>query len=291
LAITIDETLVSRLISEQFPALGDLPIRPVAKQGWDNRTFRLGEKLSIRLPSEEGYAAAVEKEAIALTALAPYISVPLPQIYAMGEPTEFYPLPWSIRYWQSGETLEVAPPRDRSAFAVQLAKLLIELRNAPATKTLEAGVHSFYRGCHPTIYENEVHHCLDLLKLQIDAEKCLAIWQSSIQSTWSHPPVWFHGDIAVGNILMHDGKISALIDFGTCGVGDPACDYAIAWTYFTEPERAQFQSTLQIDQGTWQRAKAWALWKSLVTLSGRSSPDQNGIHARTLKEILNEPVV
>lgn len=288
MAFTIDDKLVRLLISEQFPQLQDLTIQPVERQGWDNRTFRLGEELSIRLPSEEGYAPAVEKESIALTALAPHLSVPLPQIYALGKPTELYPLPWSIRYWQSGETLEVAPPRDKDAFAIQLAKLLIELRNAPANKTLEAGAHSFYRGCHPTIYENEVHQSLNLLENQINTASCLAIWQSSTGSKWSHPPVWFHGDIAVGNILMHDGEISALIDFGTCGVGDPACDYAIAWTYFTKAERAQFQSTLQIDQGTWQRAKAWALWKSLVTLAGLSSPDQNGVQARTLKEILDE---
>nr|WP_255769364.1 aminoglycoside phosphotransferase family protein [Maritalea mediterranea] len=276
------------MIERQFPGLSHLPVRPVSKQGWDNRTFRLGNNLAVRLPSEAGYAAAVKKEATALAALGPYLPVDIPKVYALGEPSEVYPLPWSIRHWLDGETLENAPPSDRTRFATQLATILIALRTAAPDNALGAGEHSFHRGCHPNIYEDRVIKSLNILNDQVDANACWQIWQITTQSQWLEAPVWIHGDIAVGNILMSKDQITALIDFGTCGVGDPACDYAIAWTYFNADERPHFKETLHIDEDTWHRAKAWALWKALVTLAGLSSPDENGVQAKALAEVLNE---
>lgn len=288
MTIHIDEQLVRSLIRQQFPKFSDLPIHAVAKQGWDNRTFRLGGDLAVRMPSEESYAPAVNKEVTALATLEPHLSVAVPKVFALGQPSDAYPLPWSIRHWLGGETLEDAPPNNKIAFATQLATVLIELRSAPPAAALAAGEHSFYRGCHPRIYENEVVKSLEILKQNIDSAQSMRIWQAAIKGDWCHEPVWFHGDIAVGNILMQNSEISALIDFGTCGVGDPACDYAVAWTYFNAVERAHFKHTLQVDDDTWQRAKAWALWKSLATLAGLSSPDQNGVQAHALQEILRE---
>ena len=286
--IEIDSSLVQSLIVQQFPDLGDLPLTPVRKQGHDNRTFRLGGKLTVRLPSHPSYANAVEKEAKALKALGDHLSVDIPALFALGQPCKDYPMPWSIRYWLEGNTLEETQDPDNYSLARALGAVLVELRSVPTDTSLSAGKHSFYRGCHPGVYSDEVVDSLRRMDDPAKTKQCLEIWYRGTMSVWSHAPVWFHGDIAVGNILMRGDKMSALIDFGTCGVGDPACDFAIAWTYFDASEREYFKEIVSPDNDTWNRAKAWALWKALVSLTGLSAPDINGVQARALNEILNE---
>lgn len=284
----INDSLVRKLVAQQFPHLCDLSVRPIRKQGWDNRTFRLGDELSVRLPSKPSYAAAVQKEAIALSALSSSLSVAIPEVIALGEPSEDYPLPWSIRRWIVGKTLEDTQILDRRSLAKAVGTILVELRSAHVSIDLLAGKHSFYRGCHPSVYGDEVVKSLNILNGQIDTKRCLDIWQNGMTSAWTAEPIWFHGDIAVGNVLMAGKSVKALIDFGTCGVGDPACDFAIAWTYFDANERQHFRDAIKVDDDTWHRAKAWALWKALVSLTELSSPDTSGIHARALNEVLIE---
>jgi aminoglycoside phosphotransferase (APT) family kinase protein len=284
----IDTALAQSLIVQQFPHYADLPITAVPLQGWDNRSFRLGAELTLRLPANPSYAAAVQKEAQALTALAPHFPLALPEVVALGRPTAAYPMPWSIRRWIKGETLAQSPITDRAAFAKSLAATLNALRAAPTAPAFTAGKHSFFRGCHPSVYGDEVITSLQTLGPKVDAPRCLQIWRAGMTSAWAAPPVWFHGDIAAGNLLVNNGQLTALIDFGTCGIGDPACDLTIAWTYFSPAEREIFQQALGLDPATWARARAWALWKALVTLAGLSSPDQNGTQSRALTALLDE---
>ncbi|MEP5151499.1 aminoglycoside phosphotransferase family protein [Planktotalea sp.] len=290
MTIQINTSLVRRLIDAQFPEYTHLPIRAVPEQGNDNRTFRLGDQHSIRLPSNSSYASAVAKEATALKSIKPVFSLDVPDVVAMGQPSEDYPLPWSIRRWIDGVTWQTTEVKDKRALAKSLGGILKELRAIPTLPTLFAGQHSFYRGCHPSAYSDEVIKSLGILNDTELTQQCLRIWQRGLTTVWTHDPVWFHGDIAVGNVLMNEQNITALIDFGTCGVGDPACDYAIAWTYFDAETRAHFREAIEIDDGTWQRAKAWALWKALVSLTGLSAPDTHGIQKRALKEICDEGV-
>ena len=284
----IDGSIVQNLIAQQFPDLSNLPVIPIKKQGHDNRTFRLGDELSVRLPSKSSYADAVQKEAMALVVLGGQLSVDVPEIVALGEPSNEYPLPWSIRRWLAGTTLEDTQVLDRRSLARTFGALLVELRFIPADINLSAGKHSFYRGCHPSVYGDEVVKSLRKMDAQTKTEHCLEIWQKGTESAWSNSPVWFHGDVAIGNVLMTDDKVSALIDFGTCGVGDPACDFAIAWTYFDAVERQIFRDAIKVDDGTWHRAKAWALWKALVSLTGLSGPDIEGVQSRALDQILSD---
>jgi len=284
----IDEHLVARLVHQQFPHLSRLPIAPVSKQGWDNRTFRLGDDLSVRLPSNPSYADAVRKEADALAVLGKDLSVEVPEVVSVGEPSEAFPLPWSIRRWVSGNTLENTIGIDRDSFAVSLGNALAELRTIPTSHGPYAGKHSFYRGCHPSVYGDEVQKSLEILEDMADTALCLDIWKRSVRSAWKGEPVWFHGDVAIGNIIVHNNAVKALIDFGTCGIGDPACDFVMAWTYFDVESRSVFRSACAIDEDTWQRARGWALWKALVCLSGLSSPDTDGVQARALQEICDE---
>lgn len=287
----IDADLVRRLVATQFPDWAGLPVREVAHQGWDNRTFRLGDDLSVRLPSAAGYVPAVEKEQRVLPYLAARLGVPVPQPVALGSPDADYPFPWSVRRWLVGSVPMDVPDLDRARLAADVATVLVQLRAVPAGPGPAAGAHSFHRGAHPSHYAAEVVAALDTLGSDVDRRACEAVWGAATRSTWSGPPVWFHGDVAPGNLLVDDaGRLSAVIDFGTCGVGDPACDLVLAWTFLDHGARRVFHDAVGLDAGTWARARAWALWKSLIMLAGSAGPGDAAEHRAVLDAVLADPV-
>jgi aminoglycoside phosphotransferase (APT) family kinase protein len=284
---TITTDLVRALIAEQFPRWSDLPVTPVPRQGWDNRTFRLGDQLSVRLPSAEGYVAAVEKENRWLPELAGHLPLPVPSPVAVGRPGAGYPYPWSVRQWLAGDTLEDAAAVDRLRLARDLGEFLTVLRQAPVSGP-PGGRHSFFRGCHPSAYADEVERALKDLGNAVDVRACRAVWAEAMDSSWESAPVWFHGDIAVGNLLVRDGRLAAVIDFGTCGVGDPACDLVIAWNTLVGAERAAFRDAVGLDRQTWRRARGWALWKALIMLA---APGAAPAWRDVVDQVLADPVV
>jgi aminoglycoside phosphotransferase (APT) family kinase protein len=285
----ISTALVEALIAEQFPQWRSLPVRPVPRQGWDNRTFRLGDHLSVRLPSADGYVAAVEKENRWLPELAKHLPLPVPSPVAAGRPGAGFPFPWSVRNWLDGDPLSDAAAVDRDKLITDLAGFLAALRQAPAHGPA-GGRHSFYRGCHPSAYSEDVERSLELLGDTVDAAACRAVWAQALTSAWPSAPVWFHGDIAVGNLLVRDGRLAAVIDFGTCGVGDPACDLVIAWNSLTAAERPTFHEAVGLDPDTWRRARGWALWKALIQLARPGGPGPAGDWEPILAEVLACPV-
>ncbi|MHA7261840.1 aminoglycoside phosphotransferase family protein [Arthrobacter sp. TMN-37] len=285
---TIDAGLVRTLIADQFPQWRHLRVEPVERQGWDNRTFRLGDELSVRLPSAERYAAGIAKEDHVLPRMADRLPTAVPEAVASGRPGSAYPFPWSVRRWLEGETVSDSPDVDRVHFAADLGRLLRALRAVPTEGGPAAGRHSFFRGCHPGVYEDQVEAALAVLAGEVDTSACRRIWRTAAGSEWDREPVWFHGDVAEGNLLVWDGRLSAVIDFGTCGVGDPACDLVMAWTYFTGAERQAFRAAAGLPAEEWQRARGWALWKALVTMAGLSGPDDR--QRAVLAEVLADPV-
>lgn len=287
----INASLVSRLVAEQFPQWRALPVREVDRQGWDNWTFRLGDDLSVRLPSGAVYAAAVAKEERALSFLDGALSLPVPSLMGIGVPSEDYPYPWSVRNWLPGDTIGGTPGLDQDRLAQALGTWLTSLRSQATGAGSVAGRHSHFRGCHPSVYSDQVEVALRELDARIDRGLCREIWLTGTTSVWKAEPVWFHGDFAEGNLLVADGQLSAVIDFGTCGVGDPACDLVIAWTYFTGAHRAVFREYAGLEDDAWERARAWALWKALATMVGLSSPDPGGTQTRILAEVLADPLV
>lgn len=261
----IDAALVRRLIAQQFPQWADLPVTPVKIDGWDNRTYRLGTELTARLPTHESYTAAIDKEHEWLPVLAPYLPVAIPEAVAKGSPGEGYPYHWAIRRWIDGETATVENIADLDEFARSIAEFILALQSVDATGGPVAGAHSFYRGAPPEYYHDETVEALAVLKGRIDADLAREVWDAALATSWDRPPVWFHGDIASGNLLVRDGRLSAVIDFGTSGVGDPACDLVIAYTFFAGDSRETFRAAVGQDRDTWARARGWALWKALIT--------------------------
>ena len=267
----IDAALVERLVAAQFPQWAGLPVRPVEVDGWDSRTYRLGEDLTVRLPSHPAYAAAVAKEQEWLPRLAPYLPVPVPVPVGRGRPGCGYPHPWTVNRWLPGTTAVRAGLGDLDAFAADLAAFLVALRAVDAAGGPPAGDHSFHRGGDLAVYDAETRICLTRLGDRPWATVALEVWEAALDSRWTAAPVWVHGDVATGNLLVRDGHLSAVIDFGTSAVGDPACDLVIAWTFLPDHAREAFRAGVDLDDGTWARARGWALWKALPSPAAKSA--------------------
>ncbi|MEV0295417.1 aminoglycoside phosphotransferase family protein [Nocardia sp. NPDC050710] len=285
----IDARLAQGLVARQFPRLAHLPVVPVSRQGVDNRTFRLGDRLSVRLPAGDRYALAVEKEHRWLPRLAPGLPLPIPQPVAQGMPAREYPYPWSIYRWLDGSPVTDTAVCDRIAFATALGEFLAALRRQDPADAPLPGPHSWFRGAPVSTYAAETHRALDALGVEINRADVERVWDDAQRSTWTGAPVWFHGDIATGNLLVEHGRLSAVIDFGTCGVGDPACDTTIAWTYLADDSRAAFRAALGVDAATWSRGRGWVVWKTLITLVGELERDDRS-GARRSRAVLDRVV-
>ena len=286
----IDAALVRRLLSDQFPQWQHLPVTPVEADGWDNRTYRLGEDMTVRLPTAPGYVAAVAKESRWLPVLAPGLPVRVPSLLGVGEPSDGYPFPWSVRGWLSGDTAQVGDLGDPVRFAVSVGEFLVALQACDPAGGPAAGEHSFHRGTSPAHYDSEVRSCLAKLEGRIDTARAAAVWEAALAADWTGEPVWFHGDVAAGNLLVEGGALTAVIDFGTAGVGDPACDLAIAWTLFSGRSRKAFRAAASQDQATWVRARGWVLWKAMVGLAGSMGIDVERAEAeqRLIADLLDD---
>ncbi|MEO6084926.1 MAG: aminoglycoside phosphotransferase family protein [Umezawaea sp.] len=284
----IDAALVKRLIAAQFPRWSDLEVTPVAVDGWDNRTYRLGDDMTVRLPTAAGYVPAVAKENRWLPRLAPALPVAVPAVLAEGVPGEGYPFPWSVRAWLPGRTAELEHIDDLTQFAISVAEFIRALQRCDTTDGPLAGEHSFYRGASPGHYDDETRRSLAALDGRVDTARAAAVWRAALATEHSGAPVWFHGDIAVGNLLVADGKLTAVIDFGTSGVGDPACDLVIAWTMFSGDSRRAFRRTVDLGGDTWARARGWALWKALLVLARcvDSDHERAAVHWHVIDEVL-----
>ncbi|WP_300574371.1 aminoglycoside phosphotransferase family protein [Phenylobacterium sp.] len=285
--VKVDEATVAALVADQFPQWADLPITRVRPGGWDNRTFRLGADLLVRMPAAAHYLDQVEKEQIWLPRLAPRLPLPIPAPVGVGAPGHGYPFPWSICAWIAGETVAAIDGLDHGVLAEDLADFLLALHAIDASEGPAAGPHNFHRGGDPAVYDGQTRAAVETLAGQIDGAAALALWDEALATRWTAPPVWIHGDVAPGNLLVRDGRLAAVIDFGTCGVGDPACDLAFAWTVLNETARETFRQRLALDDAAWLRGQAWALWKALIVVAGASGvhTHERDLHLRVLRRL------
>jgi aminoglycoside phosphotransferase (APT) family kinase protein len=171
-------------------------------------------------------------------------------------------------------------------FATTLAQFLVALRRIDAAGGPPPGPHNFFRGGPPTTYDGETRQAIAALDGKIDVGAVTAVWEAALAAAWRGSPVWLHGDVDAGNLLVESGRLSAVIDFGSSGVGDPACDLSIAWTLFEGESREAFREALSVDQATWARGRGWTLWKALITLAGL--PDANARAARRHRRVIDE---
>lgn len=209
----------------------------------------------------------------------------------MGAPGCGYPWRWSIYRWIEGECASAAQVNDLSALPMTLAGLLSALQRISSRDGPRPGPHNFYRGGELSTYDGEAREALDVLGDRVDVEAITRLWEEALATTGDGDPVWVHGDVAPGNLLIRDGRLAAVLDFGSAGVGDPACDLAIAWTFLDAGGRRAFRRALDLDDATWTRAQGWALWKAVITLAGRPGTDPAAVEGagRTLEAIRSDP--
>ncbi|MCF6767594.1 aminoglycoside phosphotransferase family protein [Thiotrichales bacterium 19S11-10] len=284
----INIELAKKLIHIQFPEYDNLPIVPVIKQGHDNKTYRVGSDMLIRMPTAESYALKVPIEQELLPKLAKHLSVEIPIPIKMGLPTDDYPYPFSIYKWLNGKSANHLSFDDKTLenIAFKLANFLKELQKITGFQGPEPGQHNWWRGDHVSVYDEGARNQIANLVGIIDSNKALDLWEQACATKWERSPVWIHGDFAVGNILIKDNKLSGVIDFGGIAMGDPACDLVIAWTFLKGNSRRIFQEAMELDNETWLRAKAWALWKATYELC--NSPNKSSMDVTLQIKIINE---
>jgi aminoglycoside phosphotransferase (APT) family kinase protein len=262
--VETDAALMRRLLAGQFPQWAALAIEPVESYGTDHAIYRLGDELAARLPRIGWATGQAAKEALWLPRLAPHLPLAVPVPVAMGRPAEGYPFDWSVCTWLPGDTAN-GTLADLERAAVDVAAFVMALRGIDTT-----GAPSRRRGSRggPLAEHDEaVRRSIAALGDRIDGGAALRSWQESLDAAvWEGPEVWVHGDLLPGNLLVVDGRLSGVIDFGGLGVGDPACDLQPAWNVFAGRSRERFRAELAVDDASWLRGRGWALCQAVVAL-------------------------
>lgn len=259
----VDEDLARALLAEQHPDLADRALTWVGT-GWDNAMWRLGDDLMIRFPVREAAAHLVEHEQRWLPVLAPRLPVDVPVPVRVGAPGRLFPWAWSVVPWFDATTAAAAPPATHGAWAEQLGDFFVALHvRAPDDAPLNP-----VRGDHIATRRVPLRERLEVLALP-DADAIVERFDDLASAPpFAGPPVWVHGDPHPANLLVHDGRLRAVIDFGDVTSGDPACDLSTAWLTFDAPARAAFRARVDAgcgwDDAMWRRARAWALHLSVV---------------------------
>ena len=287
--VDTDESLVDRLLAAQFPQWADLPVERFHSAGTDFALYRLGDDMAVRLPRIPSATGQVDKEHRWLPTLAPLLPLAIPAPLAKGTPGEGYPWQWSVYRWLEGENAIIERIADPRQAATALAQFIAALQRIDTTGGPPSGPHNFFRGVPLAMRDSRTRAAIASLHGMLDIDAVTAAWEAALQvPAWHGPPTWIHGDLHSGNLLSVQGRLSAVIDFGGLGVGDPAGDLIVAWNLFSAETRDVFRSALTVDDATWARGRGWALSMGLIALPyyHRSNPVLAGINRRAIDEVL-----
>jgi aminoglycoside phosphotransferase (APT) family kinase protein len=287
--IDIDAELVGRLVAAQFPQLAGLPISAVMSTGTVNAIYRIGDELYARLPRVQAWAEGLEREWHWLPLLAPQLSLQVPEPVLKGEPSSAYPFAWAVYGWIDGQPYADELVDDEQQAAKDLAQFVVELRRIdPSIGASNGGVPP---GGRRPVREHDAgtRAAIDAARGVIDSDAATAAWQRALEAPeWNGSPVWVHADLLRPNVLVHEGRLRAVIDFGGVGVGDPAADVIAAWSVFGRAGRGVFRDALDVDDGTWSRARGFALLQAVMIIPyyGETNPGFVALAKRTIEEII-----
>jgi aminoglycoside phosphotransferase (APT) family kinase protein len=280
--------LVRCLIEKQFPRWAGLSVTAVTSAGTDNAIFRLGADLAVRLPRRRSAAESLIKELQWLPRLVPLLPLAVPIPLGQGVPGNGFPFPWSVHEWLDGRDLAGTRDVDLSDAAARLGRFVRVLRQLDA-----AGGPPSFRG-HPIRASDAVVRArMRKLGAQgvLDPSAAIAVWETVLAAPdWVGAPVWIHADLYPANLLATHGRLSAVIDFGGLGVGDPACDMLPAWALLDGQTRAVFRGEVDVDDATWERGRGWALALGVgaVDVYLESNPVLAAMGRRSIAEVLGE---
>ena len=265
--VPIDSALTRRLLAEQFPDWAELSIERVSPWGTDNAVYRLGEDMVLRLPRTPRTNGTLEMELEWLPRLGPLLPVAIPRPLAAGTPSDVYPFAWAVYEWLSGESATADRVEDLVGLAADLARFISALQRIDPAGGPPPGDVNVFRG-EPLARRDAATRAAIASLPELDAAALTAAWEHALgATTWDRPPVWLHGDLDARNVLAENGRLSAVIDFGTLSVGDPACDVAVAWKMLSSEAREVFRSELSVDEATWARSRGWVLSQAVGALS------------------------
>jgi aminoglycoside phosphotransferase (APT) family kinase protein len=272
--LPVDEPLVRSLVSASFPEYDLLPLRRLDASGSSNALFRLGDDLLVRLPRQPHGTSAIQSEQRWLPYVGAALSVPVPEIVGVGEPGFGYPERWSVVRWLDGE-VPTTPARDarRDGLAHDLASVVVALREltVPAAATHDPALR-WYRG-EPldridASTRTSIEACRAIGGLDLDLDACTRVWDAAMRLPGVGDvvrPRWHHADLLAENLLVRDGRLAGVLDFGGLAVGDPTVDLAVAWDVLDPSARDTFRDLVAVDEATWLRGRAWALALGLMT--------------------------
>lgn len=276
--VTVD--LVRRLVHDQHRDLADLALTGLAN-GWDNVMFRLGDDLTVRVPRREMAAQLVLNEAEWLRGRSARLPIAIPEPIRVGRPTRYYPWPWTICPYIPGRIAADSTLADPAGEARRLGAFLAAF-HVPVP---DGGPANPFRGMPLRDLDERVRANVERLGGLIDGGATVRRWgELSSAPEWDGPPILLHGDLHTANMLVADGRISGVIDFGDITAGDPACDFAVAWMLFDAATRTVFRTAVgDVDDATWRRAEAWALHFALLYVLNSAD---NPLIARMGRELL-----
>ena len=282
--IDIDAELVRTLVREQHPDLASLEVRPLA-YGWDNAVYRLGDALAVRLPRRQVAVELLERELRWLPVLAPRLPLPVPAPVRIGAPSGRYPWPWCICRYVAGESAvdgSLADPNEAASVLGGFLRALHVVAPSEAPRNPLRGIPLSGR-------EPYLRGALDQLSGDLDAGAVEERWQRALAApVHDGPATWIHGDLHPANMVVDEGRISGVIDFGDFGAGDPATDLSVAWMLLPPDGRAVLRAAAgDVDDATWERARGWALALALAYLANSAdAPHITRIGERTLEAVL-----
>lgn len=281
--VDIDAELVGRLLAAQFPQLTQLPIREVQPAGTVNAIYRLGDHLYARLPRVPWWARDLDREWQWLPKLAPQLSLQVPQPVGKGHPASSYPFTWAIYRWIDGQPYADELVDDEPQAARELARFVAQLRRMDPVGAPRGGREPLRE------LDAVTRTAISSARGVIDSDAATAAWERALQApAWNGTPVWVHTDLLRPNLLVRDGRLCAVLDFGGAGVGDPAADVIAAWSVFGRTGRGVFRGALDVDDGTWNRARGFALHQAalIIPYYAETNPEFVAPAKRTVEEIL-----
>ena len=292
MSVHVDIPQARRLVAAQFPEWAELDVTPVPSSGVDNISFRLGQDKLLRMPRFARWIGQVTREQRWLPALAPHLPLAVPTPLRRGRPGEGYPFPWSVYGWIDGSTADRLT--DHRQAAVDLADFLLALQEIDAEDGPPPEWSNGFRGVDlhddrdSPVVASRMRERIAVLDGFFDVDAVTEVWQAGLDApVWDGPPVWVHGDPVGANLVARDGRLAAVIDFGTLAVGDPACDLIAAWGFLPAGARDEFRELLAVDDATWARGRVWGLTSILPSKADLADPARAARAHQALTEIVS----